>query len=50
MGSEKQMKVSKRFVFNLRPFKKVTLRQQQSMQKAQKNQASKKKIKFFDAT
>ena len=38
MGSEKQMKVSKRFGFNLRPFKKVTLRQQKSMQKAQKNQ------------
>ena len=27
MGSEKQMKVSKRFGFNLRPFQKVTLRQ-----------------------
>ena len=43
MGSEKQMKVSKRFGFNLRPFKKVTLRQQKSMQKVQKNQTSKKK-------
>ena len=46
MGSEKQMKVSKRFGFNLRPFKKVTLRQQKSMQKVQKNQTSKKKSNF----
>ena len=46
MGSEKQMKVSKRFGFNLRNFKKVTLRQQKSMQKVQKNQTSKKKSNF----
>jgi small subunit ribosomal protein S4 len=46
MSTEKQMKISKRFGFNLRPFKKVTPKQQKSLQKVQKKQVFTKKSNF----
>ena len=46
MSTEKQMKISKRFGFNLRPFKKVTPKQQKSLQKVQKKQVFAKKSNF----
>lgn len=42
MSTENHMKLSKRFGLNLRPFKKVTPKQQKIMQKVQKQQALKK--------
>ena len=46
MSTENHMKLSKRFGLNLRPFKKVTPKQQKIMQKVQKQQALKKKSSF----
>ena len=46
MSTENHMKLSKRFGLNLRPFKKVTPKQQKIMQKVQKQQALKKKSNF----
>src|SRR6056300_517807 len=46
MSTEKQMKISKRFGLNLRPFKKVTPKQQKSLQKVQKKQVFTKKSNF----
>jgi len=46
MSTEKHMKVSKRFGSNLRPFKKVTPKQQKSLQKVQKKQVFTKKSNF----